>query len=198
MFGFEPRIYVTHQWAIVAHICLAIFGLALALPTPIGAPLAVVAIFGYAQFMYAAATNVYPWQEPFLVRWYGEALRRWTHFSEPLMVGFHAGQPVYVRSWQHDFCEYYDRNGYPIGCEQEFNWSATDMDWKPGDPEDIIIEFRHHDSNGRPKRMSWLSRLRSPELPESLPEKERSHPICSLLNMRLEGYVTNLSMRTAA
>lgn len=199
MFGFNPRFNVTHQWTLVALICLALFGLALALPTPIGAPLSVIALFGYAQFMYAATARVYHWQEPFLVRWYGIALCWWEWFSQPLEVGFHAGQVVYMRRPKFETSyTYYNAAGYLVGYDDFTNWSYSDMDWKQGDPESMTIEFRPASAGQAGERMSWLSRLRSPALPEVLDEEDRVHPFSAVLNHAYDGEVIHLQLRTAA
>ena len=83
-------------------------------------------------------------------------------FFSPARVGTFEGKAVYERWDLVDFRRIYDHTGKLIATEQTIDWSSTDMDWNPGDPEDIQIIINRLSAG---ERLSWLALLRSPKLP---------------------------------
>ncbi len=199
---FSPKTWLPHRNALMAIISLTLAALALGafgmlplLRLP-ASGLVAASVFAFAQFTYSAIVQPYPMDETLTVKVYERGARWWFRFSRPLAAAGHNGQAVYVRDcW--DYREIYDRKGRRIGTEQTINWSDTDMDWYPGKPEDVVVKFTSTKTDERQDRMSWLARLRSPELPAVLEPKQAMHPISYLLNGRSEGYITNLTMKAA-
>lgn len=200
---FSPKTSLPHRKVLLAMISLALAALALGvfgtlpmlrLPASV---LVMMSVFAFAQFTYSAATSPNPWDETISVKIYERLERWWERYSRPLRITGYNGQPVYVRDDYNDYREFYDRQGRLIGVEQTTNWSYSDMDWNPGDPEDIMITFTATEKCKHSDRMSWLARRNSPELPAVLTPDQAEHPITSLLDMRSEGYITNLTMKAA-
>lgn len=86
----------------------------------------------------------------------------WEKVSQPAHIGLFEGKSVLERWEVCDFRSIYDNNGRLIATEQTINWSDTDPDWRPRDPEDIQIIVRRYDGS---ERLPWIARLRSPKLP---------------------------------
>jgi hypothetical protein len=88
--------------------------------------------------------------------------RWWNDFSTPATIGTFEGQPVLNRWMLMDFRHIYDPTGRLIATEQEIDWSATDFNWRPGDPRHIEMIITRLDGS---EHLSWFARLRSPKLP---------------------------------
>lgn len=86
----------------------------------------------------------------------------WRDFTQPAGTGTFEHKPVFERWVFWDFRYIYDHTGRLIATEQTINWSDTDPDWRIGDPKDIQIIVTRVESG---ERLSWLARLRSPQLP---------------------------------
>jgi hypothetical protein len=116
-----------------------------------------------APFIFAALHSLPPAQEPWIVQKYGDLSFWWKDFTRPASIGMFNGKAVYERWDLHDFRRIFDHTGRLIASEQTINWSSIDMDWNPGDPEDIQIIITPYKTD---EGLSWLALRRSPKLPD--------------------------------
>lgn len=116
-----------------------------------------------APFIFAAIVFPLPMQEPWIVQKYGDLSFWWKDFTQPASIGMFDGKAVYERWDLYDFRRIFDHTGRLIATEQTINWSSIDMDWNPGDPEDIQIIVT---PNKTDEGLSWLALRRSHKLPD--------------------------------
>mgnify|MGYP001105010282 CR=1 FL=1 len=183
---------IYHLYARRGIICLLLAGTSFLIPF-FGIAMAIAFLVAFVQFMHTAAKRLSPLDEPYFVRQSNNLERWWKRFSEPLDPGYHAGHKVYTRGY-YDYREIFDLTGRMIGIDQTTEWSASDMEWNPGDPEDTVVRFKPVQKMEQPQNASWLAMLRSPKHVSGM---ENVHPITHLLNGRIDGHTTYLTMLAA-